>query len=60
MVSHHRGKKNPHLLKNLHTCAHTGTSTVKGKHTPKVLTGDLPMESPWPSEGTLQNGQFLN
>lgn len=29
------------------TCilVHTGTCTIKGKHTPKVLTGDLPMES---------------
>lgn len=62
MVSHHRVEKHTHThwLKNLHTCAHTGACTIKGKHTPKVLTGDPPMESPRALEGTLQSGQFLS
>lgn len=25
-------QKKTHSLKNLHTCAHTGTCTIKGKH----------------------------
>lgn len=58
MVSHHKGgrgnKQEPAYL-----CTHS-TCTIKGKHTPKVLAGDLPLKSPWPSEGTLQSSQCLS
>lgn len=43
MVSHHRGKKKPHTHSRTCILVHTQVpAQSKGKHTPKVLTGDLP------------------